>query len=630
MSILNYNFRRAVTACAMCTAAVFGLQAQPALAVGVDEMAFELDGNLISDTNGKVDWKDLFNTANSPPTVADPLPANFGRAAFFRDFDPNSNKDNSTYTTGSKDTLNITPGWQCVVANNVTDKIDVLNAYAAAYTDPTSGDVVLYFAQEVASNEGTKDLGFWFLKDPTVGCVAGNKASDYTGKHSNGDILIVAEYTNGGGVSVIRAYKWVKDPGDPVGFLETTPFVESGSCNGAGHGTSLCAVINDKALLAPTDVPWLTKTKTSNPVDKNYTGSKDLDVGEFFEGGLNLTANKIEGCFTRYLADTRSSTSLTATLFDYVLGEFSICKITVNKTCQTASVDPSDRASFLSPFNIAVKNDGIAQVFDIKIKDTIPSGTGISESCNVVSIDGTVLQTPIAITSGTPVAVGVDTLAKNTTVNIGISCDGNLNSFDNIVQAIAGSADGGTDLTADDNITDTERNACKASPVGSLSVDKVCNGITLVNNNGLVGLGVKVAVTVANNGTGAGAELVENIVVQDNKVQGGTPTGNLATKAVNCITREATTFSGSLLPGQTACFDATYTPALADLVNPPSTASFTDMVTVNGTGKLSQQAVPTQTDTATCFLCDFDLDGKPDVTDFKPNDPTVQDPPTTP
>lgn len=614
MSFLTYNFRRAVTACALCTTALVGIHATPAQAAGVDEMQFELDGNIVA--NGKTDWASLFDVSGTnKPTPKATLPADFGRAAFFRDFDPASNKDSSTFTTGSKDTLNILTGWQCVTANNVNDKIDVLNAYATVYADPDTGHIVLYFGQEVASNEGTKNVGFWFLKDAAVGCVAGAKASSFTGNHSDGDLLIVSEFTNGGVVSTVQAYKW---EGGADGFLNPTPIASGAECSGSGQ--DICARVNTQALLAGTDLPWLTKTKTSKPIDPDYRGAQDLDTSEFFEGGIDLTANNVEGCFTRYLADTRSSTSLTATIFDYVLGDFSICRISVDKTCQKATVDTTDRASFLSPFNVAIKNEGIAQVYDVTLKDTIPSGAGITESCSIISVNGVLKNPPVALPSGSTVAI-VDTLAKGDTVNVGISCDGNLNSFANAVLAVAGSTDGGTDLSANDNVTETEiaTNQCQAAPAGSLTVDKVCKGMSLVNNNGLVGLAVKVAVTVENNGAGADAELVEGISVVDNKA------GNLATKAVLCSDlTTATTFSGSLLPGAKACFATTYAPAAADLVNPPSTAAFTDMVTVNGTGKLSQQAVPTQTDTATCNLCDFDLDGKPDVTDPAPNDPNVQ------
>src|SRR4051812_4073153 len=77
----------------------------------------------------------------------------FGAASFQRDFESGSSctlnaynstfctADDSTYATGSKDTLGIgNGGWQCNHDNNVNSKIDIMNAYTASYLTPVLGD----------------------------------------------------------------------------------------------------------------------------------------------------------------------------------------------------------------------------------------------------------------------------------------------------------------------------------------------------------------------------------------------------------------------------------------------------------------------------------------------------------
>jgi hypothetical protein len=61
-----------------------------------------------------------------------------------------------------------------------------------------------------------------------------------------------------------------------------------------------------------------------------------LDTSEFFEGGLNLTASGLAGkCFNTFIANTRSSTSLTATIFDFAGGRLGEC---TSDTVTTPSV----------------------------------------------------------------------------------------------------------------------------------------------------------------------------------------------------------------------------------------------------------------------------------------------------
>ena len=55
---------------------------------------------------------------------------------------------------------------------------------------------------------------------------------------------------------------------------------------------------------------------------------------DFFEGGINLTEafegiSEVPSCFSTFIADTRSSPSLTATLFDFARGQLGGCESTL-------------------------------------------------------------------------------------------------------------------------------------------------------------------------------------------------------------------------------------------------------------------------------------------------------------
>ena len=126
--------------------------------------------------------------------------------------------DATTFTTGSKDTLPIS-GWQCTASANVNSKIDVMNAYAAAYT-ATNGDQILYFALERNANTGDANVAFWFLQDQNVGCTDNGGTATFTGAHTDGDLLVVSAFTNGGVVSNIDAYRW---DGGANGVAEPDP-----------------------------------------------------------------------------------------------------------------------------------------------------------------------------------------------------------------------------------------------------------------------------------------------------------------------------------------------------------------------------------------------------------------------
>lgn len=554
----------------------------------------ELEGNILND--GDPDWEDIFDVSGTNvPTQANPLPAGFVESVFVRDFVPGaSGPDISTFTTGSKDTLNITPGWECTRSNNVNDKTDIVNAYAAA---ATNGDIVVYFAMERYSNEGTGNIGFWFLKDGSTGCAVqpnGPKTLPFTGNHSDGDILIVAEFDNGGANVTILAYRWVGGAG---GFLDPTPVAADSKCVNGGAAQNLCGIVNGNLLAgygAATDVPWLTETK-----QPGNTPSNDLDVSEFFEGKINLTALNLVGCFTKYMAVTRSSTSLTATIFDYALGDFSLCSIDVTKACTTGIDNPvinNTGDKVVTTFDVTVTNDGAGSVSNVTIEEDITLSAG--ESCELIAIDGDTTGLPTDISNGLPVEIAAS-LAKDASVVAQVRCTTNDNPLDNKVTARAKSvaSAGSADLVESYDMTEQQLCPLAISPM--IDVNKSCTDVRLTTVGGVLTMEVEVDVTLTN----TSQEKLINVLIANvvGDTAGGTP---IPLQHVDSDGETALpAFDGDLAPGETVYFESVYVPTVVkDGGTDPATASFEDRVDASGVGAISGQSA-TDFSTADCPLC---------------------------
>ena len=330
-----------------------------AITLAVHDEDFQLDGDVLASTTTAiggttqtVDWDSLFNPDGTNKT----LPDGFEAARFDKDFSNTGTtfvtSDGSTFATGSKDTLPIS-GWQCNFDNNVNSKIDVANAYAAIYT-ADSGDEILYFGIERNANTGTANVGFWFLQDEAA-CESTGGAVTFSGAHTDGDLLVVSEFTGGGTVSTINVYRW---NGGANGTLGQTPV--AGTANADCRG--LTVPVDDLACGASNRVaittPWLTAAKTTGV-------GNNVPIAQFYEAGLNLTDANLGGkCFSTFIGDTRSSTSLTATLFDFSLGVLGSCQSGIVTTPQTGaggSIPPAG-SSIGSTARFAVRDQAVITV----------------------------------------------------------------------------------------------------------------------------------------------------------------------------------------------------------------------------------------------------------------------------
>ncbi|HEX5591487.1 MAG TPA: hypothetical protein VFX65_14440, partial [Candidatus Limnocylindrales bacterium] len=211
---------------------LMGLMLVVASAFAVHDDEFQLDRNTADDDppiGGAAfaaniwDWENFFvdpnvaetGAGNFPPGV---IPANSGftDVEFVEDWslvDGVYQTSDPTTFTQSKDIENIgsTDGWRCKAANQVTNKGDITNTYVAVYEK--NGKKILYFGMEKDQDSGSNNVGLWLLQDGTIACAGGGSGNGnaFTGTHRVDDIFLVSEFTNGGGVSNIKAYKWVAD-----------------------------------------------------------------------------------------------------------------------------------------------------------------------------------------------------------------------------------------------------------------------------------------------------------------------------------------------------------------------------------------------------------------------------------
>src|SRR5438034_6110427 len=273
---------------------------------------FELDGNIVKDSSGifPTDWGALFDSSG----VTQPLPPGALDAHWVND-GPHATTDFTTFTTGSKDTLDIAnAGWQCTPSGNLTPKDDILHAYSLAIvpqSGPRMGHLLVYGGFERFTNNGAGDLGLWLLQDPAVACSSTKGAVSCTGAHVVGDVLFVGEFSTGGTVTTLSAFKWVGGS-SPLANVTATGGAD---CRTADVAANFCSRSNTVSI----STPWSTQDKTSGP--------NTLATAEFFEVGIDLTGlfGSNAPCINRFIFDTRTSPSVTATLKDYAEGALATC-----------------------------------------------------------------------------------------------------------------------------------------------------------------------------------------------------------------------------------------------------------------------------------------------------------------
>ena len=290
----------------------------PAFTVDVTS-AFELDGNAVASGGALDDWSTLqAGAGNALAKTSGTVP---GGVAI-------SDLDGVTIYTGggSKDDLDV-PNWR-YKSGSVPPKDEITNAYAALYAVPggSGNEQILVFGADRFAQSGASQIGFWFFQSD-VHPVAGSDM--FSANHQNGDILILSDFTQGGAITTIRDFRWHSPGGSVNGTLDQVGI--GADCTAGGSPKFFCGEVNS----APQTAPWSYVPKAG--------AAGTFPTGGFYEGGINLSALGIaDACFASFLAETRSSPSVDATLKDFVQGSFPQ-KPTVNAsdaklTCANPSV----------------------------------------------------------------------------------------------------------------------------------------------------------------------------------------------------------------------------------------------------------------------------------------------------
>jgi hypothetical protein len=267
--------------------------------MGVHDLTFQLDRNAVDDGAGD-DWATLSGGG--------------GSAVDFTGVIADIGADGGTqfHGGGSKDDLDITE-WLWTDGEPL-DKDDITNAYAAAYLntidsgDNDIGDLIVYFGLDRHANNGTAQVGFWFLQNP-VGLtdIASQGGFEFSGSHADHDILVQSNFTNGGVISSVTVYEWLNG-----GLVQ---LFSAADCIGdSPPDDAACATVNQEDAASP----W--------PYVPKFGVAGTFPPGSFFEGGINITDLVPDaGCFTGFIAETRSSAPFDAVLKDFAMGEFDLC-----------------------------------------------------------------------------------------------------------------------------------------------------------------------------------------------------------------------------------------------------------------------------------------------------------------
>jgi hypothetical protein len=357
--ILNWPARRrwftAGIAVILASFALTAFNAEPAFAVH-DTGAFELDGNAVN--NPAVPGDDWDNVCHQV-THSDCSTSNNTTGATAVDWVSEPNLNATIFTGGgSKDPQDINQWAWKDGAGGLPDKDNLLHSFAARYSLPPSASCpsgsastceLLFFGSDRLDNSGDAQQGFWFLQNSIA--LANNSVgggSGFSGVHRPGDLLLISDFSNGGSTSTITVYSWdptcKKTTGSTVGTcgdanLRILGTSTSANCASAAAGDTFCGIVNPTN---GTTAPWPYTDKSGN---STYL------QGEFYEGGVNLSVLGLANlCFATVASETRSSTSTTATLKDFILGAFAPCgssvttqaSITGSTSIGTGSVGVSD------------------------------------------------------------------------------------------------------------------------------------------------------------------------------------------------------------------------------------------------------------------------------------------------
>lgn len=590
------------------------IAAIPMIALSVnDQNIFETEGDAADGTAAGDDWE---NIADDRPGGPGLIPQNNSDVQTFIT-DGLDSTDTVFSQGGSKDVNDITQ-WLHQTSAVSPLKNEIGHAFAAAYTDPSNGHLLVYFGLDRSGSGGNAATGFWFFKEK-VSLDANGK---FSGKHTEGDILVTSDYVTGGKIGEINVFKWVGGP---------KPLVVVGSTATGGGFTVGDRYCLNNATGETTPMACAASNTDPKPVPSSWSQYFYKDGGGFvaqntfpsrvfFEGGIDLTQIFGTGstCFASFMAMTRTSASTSAQLKDFALGDFGLCDMNVAKSCAVqAGVSPkvnADGVTVHTNFTITVTNPSGGTLRDIELVETATLGGNSGRMCKVSAVNlgagGTAANPALTLNqnlvSGTAFEVA-NSLAGNASMTVTLSCDTLDNPFLNKVEARAKtSALLATpdlirtyEIKSDDDVQDE----CIAPTTASIDVTKDCVGdkVTLVNTTGGMKAHACFSIEVTNTGTVA----LNNLVVSDPKISAVSLVGSNVTLGPAGASNDSlllgdTNNNGTIDAGEGLCFDAV---GPDNNVTDPELAEFGNRVDVSATPALGPATPQTDFATDSCPLC---------------------------
>jgi parallel beta-helix repeat protein len=320
--------------------------------------------------------------------------------AYDHKFIDDSAQPDSSVHDGNKDEQPIAD-WKCKVKINVTNKLDLMHTYYAAYD--VAGETVAYVGSDRDTVEGNANMGVWLFQslvtcDPATGVFTGNK--------TDGDLLVVVPFTGGGAIPNVDVYRWTDPtPAAPESGDETLVLLTSGAdCAALVGDANICGSANG----APINSAW------RSPIPTNG----------FVEVGMNISQLQPDTCYRSLMVESRSSQEITADLEDFTLAQIFTCAtISVEKVS-----DPSgDPTSF--DFALAGPAPFVTELFSLEdgqsshitvnllpgsysVTETVPANWSLAAACRGGSFGG-----GAAYTNGAPFTVNVGDKVVCTFVN---------------------------------------------------------------------------------------------------------------------------------------------------------------------------------------------------------------------
>lgn len=598
----TFTWRQAWVACCLGIFAALGMFAIPAYAVDTSGF-FELDRNALDPDQSSLpeDWQKVLASGYKPsgigtPTVSEaPFNAVTGWPGLLSDpgrASGNTDTDATIFTGGGSKDVNDVSQWKWT-SGSVPDKDDITNAYAIAYQG-ANNHLLVFFGADRFANNGDSQIGFWFFQqDVRLGANGRftNGVGGPTANHQNGDLLILADFTQGGSVGTIKVYEWMN------GALNVNPVVSGGEC--VGSSDLVCAMIN----LQPTQSPW--------PYTPKAGVAGTFPSGSFFEGGIDITAifeqlGQSQPCFASFMAETRSSQSPTAQLKDLVLGGFPVCGVGIGKACATGITNPvfnPDTNMVHTVFDVPITNTGFGTIYDVTIQedanvfaDAVLDKAG--SQCSLTKIAGSpVGPTSLLVKGSAPTPVKVaDSLAGGATLNVTVECDSSRTQLSNTINVMAKTSAGGGSFNVPPAFhTTSSAEQCGLALQTGVTVSKACRTVSMI---GGVVPQVCVDITVTNS-----SQQDLRVVKLDDVESNGQTVSVLG--AFETANNSSNVLQQSGATGDSVTFQRCYTPTAngTDAQN-PATVSYPDQATVAGVGVFDGALTgDVQSNTASCPLC---------------------------